>query len=159
MMKRLAKIIPVLIGSFFLPACTLVELRQELYYSSTTQPISEQTLKQIRPGITDKTWLQNYLGEANSVEKYDADRVVWQYDLLESRRNSTKVALVYRGTNSSQSRCRLSLLLRDNKVEAMWSGTAPETMAMVAKNLNLPADEEPEVIDACEVFAYGVGAS
>jgi|GEM_PF-3114852 len=157
-MKRLVRVIPVLIVGFCLSACTLVEMRQELYYSSSTQPISEQTLKQIRPGITDKNWLLNYLGEANSVEKYDADRLVWRYDLLENRRNSTKVALVYRGTNNRQSRCRLSLLLRNDKVEAMWSGTAPETMAMVAKNLNLAADEEPEVIEACEVFAYAVGA-
>lgn len=137
-------------------SCTLVELREEVRYSSTTQPLTVETLQQIRPGVTDKNWLLTFIGEANDISRYDADRMIWHYDLNENKRRSTKVSLLFKSTSKVKTRCDLSLLMKGDQVEAMWSGHAPETLEKVADNLKRKKGEESERVSMCDVFSYSM---
>lgn len=137
-------------------SCTLVELREDVQYSSTTQPLTVETLQKIRPGVTDKNWLLTFIGEANDISRYDANRMVWHYDLNESKRQSTKVSLLFRSSSKVKNRCDLSLLMKGDQVEAMWSGSAPETLEKVAENLKRKKGEEPDRVSMCDVFSYSM---
>ena len=137
-------------------SCTLVELREDIQYSSTTQSITVETLRKIQPGVTDKNWLLTFIGEANDISQYDADRKVWHYSLNENKRRSTKISLLYRSTSKVRNRCDLSLLMRGEQVEAMWSGSAPETLSKVAENLSRAKGEEAERVTMCDIFTFSV---
>ncbi|MCV6621504.1 MAG: hypothetical protein OIF51_07085 [Cellvibrionaceae bacterium] len=150
----MSRLILLLLSSFYLAACTVVDLSKDVQYSTATQPVSAQALRDIRPGKTNSRWLLNNIGLASEVEAYGERKSIWRYDLNEIRRSRTKVALLYSNHERIKSRCQLSLLLVDDIVSAMWSGNSAETMARVAESFKLSMSGTAQDMPMCESFSY-----
>ncbi len=144
----------ILFAAAFLSACTVVDLSKDVQYTTATQPVSAQALRDIRPGKTNSRWLLNNIGLASEVEAYGERKSIWRYDLNEIRRSRVKVALLYSNNKRIKSRCQLSLLLVDDIVNVMWSGNSAETLARVAETFKLNmAGQDPDM-PMCDSFSY-----
>ncbi|MCV6613916.1 MAG: hypothetical protein OIF35_02990 [Cellvibrionaceae bacterium] len=144
----------VTLGLLGLSACSVVDLAEDVQYSTVTQPVSAQALQDIQPGKTNSRWLLNNIGRASEQEAHGERRVIWRYDLNETRRRKTQVALLYRKHSHIKTRCQLSMLLSDDVVIAMWSGNSADTLAKVAENFSLKLKTPAEPLPMCEQFAY-----
>lgn len=144
----------IILAGLFLSACTVVDLSKDVHYSTATQPVSAQALRDIRPGKTNSRWLLNNIGLASEVEAYGERKSIWRYDLNEIRRSRTKVALLYTNNERIKSRCQLSLLLVDDIVSVLWSGNSAETLARVAETFKLKVGPQTQDMPMCDSFSY-----
>lgn len=144
----------LLFVSLLLSACTLVDRSNVVRYSTSSQPVTAQSLQDIKPGKTTHRWLLNHIGVASDIAKQGPRREIWRYHLNEIKHNQTHIAFLYKNNSRLKSRCELSLLLTDNVVTALWSGNSAEIMARVSKNFKLQLAHPNADMPMCETFVY-----
>ena len=99
-----------------LPACAIIDIREDVQYSYQGGQIAKPLFSQIVPGVTTKTWLVENLGEPVSEVTDDNGRLQLTYHYDEFVNSKTRILFLFYYRSTKVIPRQLSITLKDNIV-------------------------------------------
>jgi outer membrane protein assembly factor BamE (lipoprotein component of BamABCDE complex) len=84
--------------------------------------VSESTMKEIKPGKTDKAWVMAVVGPPTERTVIDREREIWRYAYTETKSSSGSVFLLFGGSDRKVTQGTLFIELTGNIVSRTWRG-------------------------------------
>ena len=99
-----------------LPACAIVDIREDVQYSYQGGQIAKPLFSQVVPGVTTKTWLVENLGEPVSEVTDDNGLMELTYHYDEFVNSKTRILFLFYYRSTKVIPRQLTIALKDNVV-------------------------------------------
>ncbi|HEX4795307.1 MAG TPA: outer membrane protein assembly factor BamE [Humisphaera sp.] len=84
--------------------------------------VSDETLKQIEPGMTTVGWIRATLGEPTKVDKLEDGTELWKYSYTEHKNSSGAVFLLFAGSDKQEKNGTVFVQTKNGVVTKTWRG-------------------------------------
>lgn len=102
--------------SFLLSSCSIIDIQEEVHYSYDSGRIAQPMLGKVVPGTTTRQWLLEHFGEPNLATQIDesTERLTYLFDEHVNQR--TRILFLFKYQSKKVVPRELDISLKDNVV-------------------------------------------
>lgn len=114
------RILLIISTVLLLPACSLIDVRDNVTYEHDNKRVPEELIDQIKAGKTTTKWTREYLGKPDGTKSHKNGSEIWTYHFSENVNKRVRIAWLLRYEDKGQKDKNIYIHFVDGVVHKLW---------------------------------------